>query len=243
MRAAGELARRPVWRDALTAVAGGIALGGLVVLFRISSVGAWTTGALLDAAHWLGAAIGPVWIPMALVAGRVLWLAGRALASRRGMPGPRRPVRPELAQLAPLFAALGLCGTVWGLGHAFDALEHGEFLGQLPALLGGLGAAMTSTLAGLGLQIGTLLLATLNPVWSSAHVSAAGETFCVELDGQRLGADAAGMDALVEALEARRPEALRVRFDPALSAAQREGVRDRLWSSLDASLALREVVS
>ena len=137
----------------LGSIAAGAALGGLAV-----------TGMWLDAWPPLGAAgfelilaiherVGPVWLPMAGVAARVLWLALRAARTRAGQGALGEPVRAELGQLAPLFAALGLAGTVWGLGRAFDALDSSEFLTRLPALLSGLGAAMTSTLVGLALQI------------------------------------------------------------------------------------------
>lgn len=238
MPARTEALERPVWREALLAIGVGTALGIVIALARAFGL----TDALLQVPRALHESVGPVWIPMALVAARVLWLASGALASRygRGTSDPR-PVRPELGQLAPLFAALGLCGTVWGLTLAFDALGQGEFLGQLPALLGGLGAAMTSTLAGLGLQIGTLLLAAINPVWSSARLGAAGESTYVEFDGQRLGLDEPGVDALVDALRARQPEALRLVFDRALSERERQQVRERIWAELDASLQVREV--
>jgi hypothetical protein len=228
------------WRDLLFSLGLGLALGAFFVLLRFLGLSMYLGDALRSTARGLHDSVGPVWIPMALVGLRVSWLAGHALASRWGHAAPRRPVRGELSQLAPLFAALGLCGTVWGLSRAFDALEGGEFLGQLPALLGGLGAAMTSTLAGLGLQIGTLLLATVNPVSSTAHIGSAGDALVVALDGQRLGVDEAGVGALIEALGSRQPEALRVSYDRALSASQRELVRERLWSSLDADLDVRE---
>ena len=132
----------------LSALVAGVALG--LVTAAVLRLG-WVDGAGALAGA-LSARIGPVWIPMAGVLARVCFLAVRAGRSRLGAGSAARPVRPELYQLAPLFAALGLAGTVWGLGAAFDALDDGDFLARLPALLAGLGAAMTSTLVGLGLQ-------------------------------------------------------------------------------------------
>jgi hypothetical protein len=178
---------------------------------------------------------------MALVAGRVAWLAGRALRSRLGAGPVLPPVRPELAHLAPLFAALGLCGTVWGLMRAFDALGEGEFLTRLPALLGGLGTAMISTLVGLSLQILTLLLAALNPTWSTARIGWQGERATFALDEHGLGEGDAGLEGLVASLEARRPEALRLRFDSRLPPAERARVRGALWQRTDSAIPLQEV--
>jgi hypothetical protein len=203
-------------------------------------LGAWP--ALGAVAGVLNAQVGPVWVPMAGVALRVGWIAQRALRTRweRGPLGT--PVRPELSQLAPLFAALGLCGTVWGLMHAFQALEQGEFLARLPLLLGGLGAAMASTLVGLGLQIGTLLLGVINPSWSWVRV-ARGPEPSFALDGRAIGRGDAGLDLLVEALVARQPEALGVAFEPEVPPRVRETVRDALWQRLDGSIPMREIVS
>lgn len=221
------------------AVALGAALGSAVAAG--SALGLWPRAlaelrALADA---LTASIGPVWIAMAAVAVRVAWLALRAAATRcvRGRYGA--PVRPELSQLAPLFAALGLCGTVWGLTRAFAALDHGEFLTQLPLLLGGLGAAMMSTLAGLGLQIATLLLAAFNPAWSCARLVARPGHTRFRLDGRTLGEDEAGLAALAGAIEARSPEALRVEFDPGIGAELRERVMAELWRRVDGAIPVR----
>jgi hypothetical protein len=173
------------------------------------------------------------------VAARVGWLALRALETRLRPGRFAAPVRPELSQLAPLFAALGLCGTVWGLTRAFGALEHGEFLTQLPLLLGGLGAAMTSTLAGLALQIGTLLIAAFNPAWSCAEVRRSAGEMAFALDGTRLGGAAAGLAALGAAIEARSPEALRVEFGSGIDAAERERVMCELWRRVDGAIPVR----
>jgi hypothetical protein len=233
----------------LGAVALGAALGGVASVG--AHLGAWPAlGALASA---LNAGVGPVWVPMAVVALRVGWIALRALRTRweRGALGV--PVRPELSQLAPLFAALGLCGTVWGLMHAFEALEGGEFLARLPLLLGGLGAAMASTLVGLGLQIGTLLLGVINPSWSWVRVAHGGDVpmrpgvrappASFALDGRAIGRGDAGLDLLVEALTARQPEALGVVFEPAVPPRVRDAVRAALWQRLDGSIPMRELVS
>jgi hypothetical protein len=223
----------------LQAVALGAGLGGVVAAG--SAFDLWPRiGAELRAAEIsLTASIGPVWVAMLAVALRVGWLALRALATRFGHGRFAAPVRPELSQLAPLFAALGLCGTVWGLTRAFAALDQGEFLTQLPLLLGGLGAAMTSTLAGLGLQIGTLLLCAFNPAWSCARVTGrAGRTaFC--LDGRELGDDEAGFGRLRDAIEARVPEALRVEFGAGVDTALRERVMSELWRRIDGAIPVR----
>ena len=216
-------------------------------------------GGLVSAGHWLGLwaplaagasetartltqVVGPVWVPMLLVALRVGWLALRALRTRLGRGDAAVPARPELGHLAPLFAALGLCGTVWGLSAAFDALEDGGFLERLPALLGGLGAAMTSTLVGLGLQIGTLLLAAFNPSWSHARVSRRGDELEFTLDGRFLGEGAEGQNALIEVLGARQPEALKLAFASHVSPAERARVREILWARTDSAIPMREVL-
>jgi hypothetical protein len=221
----------------LHSVAVGVAVGlGVVAAARLGMAALFA-----DASAWLGAHVGPVWIPMAGVALRVAWLGGRAWITRSGRGALGEPVRPELAQLAPLFAALGLAGTVWGLSRAFDALGDGEFLERLPALLAGLGAAMTSTLAGLGLQIATLLVAAFNPTWSWLQVTG-GATRPVELrlDGVPLGEGEDAIAALAESLAARQPEALALDLAPALPAADRDQIRAALWRSLDAAVPLRE---
>ena len=185
--------------------------------------------------------VGPVWIPMALVSLRVGWLSLRAFRTRRGVGALGRPVRPELTQLAPLFAALGLCGTVLGLITSFSALGEGEFLTQVPLLLGGLGTAMTSTLVGLSLQIGTLLLGVINPAWSLASLAWSGNGARVRLDGRELGIDEDGVRALVAAVSARQPEALALRFERGVPGALRDRVRESLWRQLDGSIPVREL--
>jgi hypothetical protein len=203
-------------------------------LTRVSGAGA-------RLAEGLNASVGPVWIPMLLVGLRVGWLAGRALRTRHGHGRPVAPVRPELGQLAPLFAALGLCGTVWGLSAAFDALGGGEFLSRLPVLLGGLGAAMSSTLLGLGLQIATLLIAAFNPAWSLAVVDTRGGSISFSLDTRALGAGEAGLKAMVLAVEARQPEALRVELASGVAEEWRVRIHDTLWRSLDSAIPIREI--
>ncbi len=219
----------------------GAAVGGAVVaghkLGLWLPLGAWA-GAIASALNRL---VGPVWIPMFMVALRVGWLAARALHTRFGWGVGGAPVRPELGQLAPLFAALGLCGTVWGLSAAFDALDAGGFLERLPALLGGLGAAMTSTLVGLGLQIATLLLAAFNPTWSQVRVGWKLGQLVVALDGCRLGESQDGLEALIAALSARQPEALRVCFDARVPPEQRARAHELLWQRTDSAVPVREV--
>jgi len=183
--------------------------------------------------------VGPVWIPMALVGLRVGWLGTRAFRTRMGIGPFGSGVRSELTHLAPLFAALGLAGTVWGLTHAFSALEGGEFLDRLPPLLAGLGAAMTSTLIGLSLQIGTLLLAAYNPAWSLASIQVEAEHEVVRLDGAHLGNGALGLAELLEALSMRQPEALHLNLDPRLGHDRRRELHREIWKMLDASTPLR----
>lgn len=183
--------------------------------------------------------VGPVWVPMVLVGGRVAWLGVRAWRTRGGHGALGLPVRPELHQLAPLFAALGLAGTVFGLGSAFDALGGGEFLARLPALLAGLGAAMTSTLVGLCLQIGTLLLAAFNPAWSRVRVRALPSGTRYEFDGVVLGQGDEGLARLLAALQARRPEALRV--ESGLRGPECDDLLAQLWERTDCAIPIRRV--
>lgn len=227
---------------ALGAAIGGVAVIAIPLVPDLPGLSELTRLAELCArlGNALNASVGPVWLPMSLVALRVGWLAGRALRSRRGRHSAA-PVGPELGQLAPLFAVLGLCGTVWGLGTAFDALGDGQFLSRVPSLLAGLGAAMTSTLLGLGLQISTLLVAAFNPVWSQARVESATDDVRFALDGRELGAGTAGLDELVRTLRARQPEALRVELARGVSEAWRTRIHDTLWRRLDSAIPIREI--
>jgi hypothetical protein len=233
-------------RERLLQWAGALLLGatlglGFVVARRLG-VWAWTAGHV----SWIGGrltdAIGPVWVPMLVVATRVAWLAARALRTRSGRGRLGQPVRPELGQIAPLFAALGLCGTVWGLSSAFEALNGGEFLTQLPLLLGGLGAAMTSTLVGLGMQIATLLLRLLNPAWSWLHVAWRDGQPAFSLDERPVSGGGEGLAAVAEALRARQPEALCIAFCAQVPAAERARISDALWRQTDGAIRLREVL-
>lgn len=224
----------------------GSAIGAVVVLGN--RVGLWQAavdGVLhgVGVVHWL---VGPVWVPMLLVSLRVGWISVRAFRTRSGRGSLGVPSRPELGQLAPLFAALGLCGTVWGLLSSFEALEQGTFLTQLPKLLGGLGAAMTSTLVGLGLQIATLLLAIVNPSWSWARIGWVGGKATFELDGRPARytedshpPDASGLRWLVGAVLSRQPEALCVEFVGEIPGPERARIRDSLWRRLDSGIRVR----
>lgn len=236
---ADVFARGPVagW---LGSLASGAALGGAVAAALHLEIGPELAGAALRGVQVLNRTVSPVWVPMALVGMRVGWLAVQAQRTRRGHGALGTPVRPELLQLAPLFAALGLAGTVWGLGTAFDALDRGDFLSRLPALLGGLGAAMTSTLVGLGLQIGTLLLAAFNPSWSRAHVRPKGEGLAFYLDRVSVGDGLVGLGRLLGALAARQPEALHVVFDARIPRPDRERLIALLWERSDSAIQLRE---
>ncbi len=233
--------RRGTLTPWLRSMALGAAVGGAVVAGH--ELGLWVPlgAAAREIALAMNRLVGPVWIPMFGVALRVGWLALRALRTRFGWGAGAAPVRPELGQLAPLFAALGLCGTVWGLSAAFGALEGGGFLERLPALLGGLGAAMTSTLVGLGLQIGTLLLAAFNPTWFHAQIGWTAGRLVVALDGRPLGESQEGLEALIAALGARQPEALRVCFDARVPPEQCARVHELLWQRTDSAIPLREV--
>jgi hypothetical protein len=219
----------------------GALLGLALVAVARLGLGSGVADLGLRAAATLTRAVGPVWVPMLLALLRVVWLAARALRTRGGRGRLGEPVRPELGQIAPVFAALGLCGTVWGLSRAFEALNGGDFLGQLPLLLGGLGAAMTSTLVGLGLQIGTLLVALFLPAWSWLEVRAHGGDESFELDRRPLGAGGAGLRAGLEALRARTPEAVCVAFDRRLPKTRREEIRMQLWLEIDGTIRVREV--
>ncbi len=234
----------PLLRSAtLGAVLGGLAVLALRVEPEARALGpaAGLASGALRLVDALSGRLGPVWIPMLLVASRVAWLAGRALRTRHGHGPPASPVRPELGQLAPLFAALGLCGTVWGLSFAFDALGAGDFLSRLPVLLAGLGAAITSTLLGLGLQIATLVIATHNPAWTRARVHRIAESVRFELEGHALGDGAAGLEAMVLALRARQPEALRLELVRGVPDEWQARIRDVLWRRLDSALPIRAV--
>ena len=224
----------------LAAVAGGALCGVAVVAAMYLGVFSLGLALTQKTAGVLNHHIGPVWIPMFVVAMRVAWLAGRAYRTRSGRGALGAPVRPELFRLAPLFAALGLAGTVWGLGVAFDALDRGDFLSRLPALLAGLGAAMTSTLVGLGLQIATLLVASFNPAWSRVRVSTRRDELALELDGVALGSGGEGVLRLLDAVSARSPEALQVVF-AGVPRDQRGDLLRRLWERTDSAIPIREV--
>lgn len=240
---AGALSSGTTWlAPMLRSVALGAVLGGAAVAARrLGPASAELAAAPAALLGKVNASVGPVWLPMLLVGARVSWLAARAIRTRRGRALASAPVRPELGQLAPLFAALGLCGTVWGLSAAFGALREGEFLTRLPVLLGGLGTAMTSTLLGLGLQIATLLLAAFNPTWSLARVVGCGESASFALDARDLGSGATGLESLVCAIESRQPEALRVEVARDVPREWRARVHNALWQRLDSAIPTREV--
>jgi len=234
----GVLLRSAAWGVALGLI--GLALIRLGVWDRFAGTVAAPVLRLVGIVHQ---AVGPVWIPMFLVALRVGWLAARAFRTRLAIGPFGFGVRPELQQLAPLFAALGLAGTVWGLTHAFTALQGGEFLDRLPTLLAGLGAAMTSTLVGLSLQITTLLIAAYNPAWSVATIQLDGDIESYKLDGARLGSGARGLAALLESLVARQPEALHLCMDPEIGIDRRGLLQRNVWQSLESSVPLRSFTS
>ena len=100
---------------------------------------------------------------------------------------------------------------------------------------------MTSTLLGLGLQIATLVIATLNPSWSRARVNRIAQGVSFELDGQVLGDGATGLEALVLALRARQPEALRLELVRGVPGEWHSKIRDVLCRRLDSALPIREV--
>lgn len=58
-----------------------------------------------------------------------------------------------VAQVSPL---LGLLGTVWGMMSAFDAIAADNAMGRPEMLAGGIGSALMSTAAGLGVAIPAL---------------------------------------------------------------------------------------
>jgi len=220
-------------------IARGLALGLVLALVLRSGLGQAFVARLSEWLSVIHVAIGPVWIPMFFIALRIAWLSGRALRTRFGQGRFGAAVRPEMLNLAPMFPALGFAGTVWGLTYAFAALEAGEFIDQLRPLMVGLGAAMMSTLVGLGLQILTLLIAAYNPAWSLAEVSQAGERETFALDGAVLGHDDRGLTQLLEALSARQPEALHLRLDPRLPAERRAALHMSVWKRLDGSIPMR----
>ena len=225
----------------LGSLAAGAALGLCIVAALRLGILPEPPGGGLWPVSQLNASVGPVWVPMFAVAARVTWLGIRALRTRqgRGVLGAR--VRPELSQLAPLFAALGLAGTVWGLGRAFDALDSGDFLSRLPALLSGLGAAMTSTLVGLGLQIATLLLAAFNPGYSLVRIAPAGGELHVELDRIPLGRGLPGLGRALDALCVQKPEGLAVQLHPRIPEDDRRALLAALWQRTEGGVPLREV--
>lgn len=220
------------------AALGGLAGAGVIALLSIAPLPTWSAG-VPGWIEFLNQRVGPVWMAMLAVALRVAWLNGRALQSRNGSHPGVRPVRPELQQLAPVFAALGLCGTVWGLAGAFASLDTSEFMSRLPRLLAGLGAAMTSTLVGLSLQIGTLLLAAYNPCWSRAVVRMQSGEKVFALDGVALGSGEEGRARLLDSLRARAPEALRLVLDRGLPQRVRDGLAADLWEQLSAGVPLK----
>ena len=100
---------------------------------------------------------------------------------------------------------------------------------------------VTSTLVGLGLQIATLLLAAFNPSWSQVRVGWKLERLVVALDGCPLGESRDGLEALIAALSARQPEALRVCFAARMPPEQRARVHELLWQRTDSAVPVREV--
>jgi hypothetical protein len=240
--APGEALIDPRWRSHWLAILFvGTALG--LVAAAGYRLGVW--GACADAIpkviRLINTGVGPVWIPMAALSGRVSVLVYRAHRSRSGQGAPIGPVSPELAQLAPLATGLGFAGTVWGLMSGFGALEGSDMLAKLPLLLSGIGAAMISTLVGLALWAATLSLSAWVPVWSWARIRREDGDFRVSFDDRDLGRGAPAIEMLVEAVRGREPEALCLAFDRSISRAERERVVTAVWSQRDADLVMREV--
>jgi len=206
-------------------------------------LGIWETVAAEAGAgaRWLNATIGLVWIPMLVGWARVMVLAARAWSTRTGRTVATASVSPELSQLAPLFTGLGFAGTVWGLLDGFGALTGDDLLSKLPELLSGIGAAMTSTLAGLALWAATLSIAAWVPTWSWARIRWNGENVQVSLDSRDLGEGDLGLEVLIEAVRGRRPEALCLAFDKLVPSGMRSRIANAVWSQRDIDLPLKEV--
>jgi hypothetical protein len=188
----------------------GAALGLLIV--SAQREGLWL--ALRTLGVELNARASPLWLPMLLLALRVLWLWLRALRTRFGMGALGRTARPELAKLGPALAILGVLGTLWQLDSALDALQRDTLAALLPALA----ATLLPALCGFALQLATRGIAARAPTWSLARITRSGERELYRLDRALLGENEAGLAALLDALAARPPEALQLDLDSLLAA-------------------------
>jgi hypothetical protein len=214
----------------LRALGLGAALG--VGIAGAQRAGAWSALAALGVQ--LGTRASPLWLPMLALALRAGWLCARALRTRleSGVTGP--PVRPELATIARIFPVLGVLGTLWQLDGALAALGGSLSLARLPELW----SAGVPALLGVALQVATLRLAAHAPVWSLVRVTRSGERELYRLDHALLGEGEAGLCALLDAIDARRPEALHLDLDALLPSERRAALRARIAGRIDGPVQL-----
>ena len=204
-----------LWRGIapwLRAIVYGSALGLLIAAAQ--RAGLWSA---------LAARLSPLVFPMLALGLRVVWLWTRAQRSRRGHGALGRGARPELAEIARIFLVLGLAGTLWQLDGA---------LGDGPRALGELARTLLPALLGAGLQIATWRVAAQSPTWSLARVTRSGERELYRLDRALLGEGEHGLAALLEALEAHPPEALRLDLDPLLADERCTALQARIARSM-----------
>lgn len=102
------------------------------------------------------------------LAGQFLWLIGAAFAGFLVVLVRHGPSH-RLVGVAPgLLISLGMLGTFAGIVIGLDEVGNADLQGELSGLLGGIGAAFHSSLAGMGLSILFRLLVALRPAVDDA---------------------------------------------------------------------------
>ena len=120
------------------------------------------------------------------LAGQFLWLIAAAFAGFCAVLVRFGPTHRLVAVAPGLLISLGMLGTFAGIVIGLDEVGQAELQGELSGLLGGIGAAFHSSLAGMGLSILFRLLVSLRP--------AADNTVAADADvGERLIAETAGL--------------------------------------------------
>ena len=82
-------------------------------------------------------------------------------------------------------------------------------------------------------------IGVINPAWSWVQVGWARGEASYALSGRHLGHGPDGLQALLESLRSRQPEALGLRFAERTPEDLRARVREELWKGLDSAIPIR----
>lgn len=97
------------------------------------------------------------------LAGQFLWLISAAFAAFCVILVRRGPSHRLVVAAPSLLISLGMLGTFAGIVIGLDEVGNADVQGELSGLLGGIGAAFHSSLAGMGLSILFRVLVALRP--------------------------------------------------------------------------------